>query len=127
MQLGYRAAVTHWIGVLAFGLLFVTGTPQARADDTVRIAVGVDPVYTPWWIAEEKGFYKKYGLKAEITQLSGGPDVGDATMAGEADIGSSGSATLMPRIVRGSLVVLATMATSPDALKLAALTSIKSH
>ena len=41
-------------------------------------------------------------------------------------MGSSGTATWMPRIVRGSIVVLATMATSPDALKMAALTGINS-
>jgi len=116
----------HWIGALALGLLLALPASKAGAQDTVRIAVGVDPVYTPWWIAEEKGFYKKYGITAQLTQLSGGPDVGDATMAGEADIGSSGSATMMPRIVRGGLLVLGTMATSPDALKMAALTEIKS-
>ena len=101
MQLGYRAAVTHCIGVLAFGLLFVTGTPQARGEDVVRVAVGVDPVYTPWWVAQEKGFYQKHGIKAEITQFSGGPALADATMAGDTDISSSGTATWMPRIVRG--------------------------
>jgi ABC-type nitrate/sulfonate/bicarbonate transport system substrate-binding protein len=126
MPTRYRFARTHWIGALALGLLLAVMAKEVRAEDTVRIAVGVDPVYTPWWIAEEKGFYNKYGIKAELTQLAGGPDVGDATMAGEADIGSSGSATMMPRIVRGSLLVLGTMATSPDALKMAALTDIKS-
>lgn len=124
----YRIAFTHWIVAIAIAAVLspTIGAQSVRADDTVRIAVGVDPVYTPWWIAEAKGFFTKYGVKAELTQLAGGPDVGDATMAGEADIGSSGSATLMPRIVRGSLVVLGTMATSPDALKMAALTSIAS-
>ena len=116
----------RWIIALAFVVTATFGIHSAHAEDTVRIAVGVDPVYTPWWIAQEKGFFTKYGVKAEITQLSGGPDVGDATMAGEADIGASGSATLMPRIVRGNLVVLGTMATSPDALKMAALSNITS-
>src|SRR5262245_9348450 len=125
MQSRSCSSVTKWIGAFAFGLL-LSIPPQSRAQETVRIAVGVDPVFTAWWIAEEKGFYKKYGVKAEITQFSGGPALGDATMAGEADIGSSGTATWMPRIVRGSMVVLATMATSPDAFKMAARTSIKS-
>lgn len=125
MQLGYRAAVTHWIGALAFGLLFVAGTPQARGEDVVRVAVGVDPVYTPWWVAQEKGFYQKHGIKAEITQFSGGPALADATMAGDTDISSSGTATWMPRIVRGSMVVLGTMATSTKAYGMAALSRIK--
>lgn len=110
----------------AFALLVILGAHGARAEDTVRIAVGVDPVYTPWWIAQQKGFFTKYGVKADITQFAGGPDACDATMAGEADISASGSATWMPRLVRGNLLVLADMATSPDALKMAALTSITS-
>ena len=47
-------------------------------------------------------------------------------MAGETDVGSAGTASWMPRIVRGGIVILGTMATSPDAFKMAARTSIKS-
>jgi NitT/TauT family transport system substrate-binding protein len=126
MQTRYRLAVTRGIGALALGVLLAAPMHAARAQETVRIGVGVDPVYTPWWIAEEKGFYKKYGIKADITQFSGGPALGDAVMADEADIGGSGTATWMPRIVRGSMVVLATQATSPDAYQMAARTGIKS-
>jgi NitT/TauT family transport system substrate-binding protein len=126
MQSECRLPFKHWITAVAFGLLVTTGAHEAAGQETVRIAVGVDPVFTAWWIAEEKGFYKAHGIKADITQFSGGPALADATMAGEADIGSSGTATWMPRIVRGSMVVLATMATSSDAFKMAALTSIKS-
>jgi NitT/TauT family transport system substrate-binding protein len=125
MQLGYRAAVTHCVGTLALGFLLVTGAPPARGEDVVKIAVGVDPVYTPWWVAQEKGFYKKHGIKADITQFSGGPALTDATMAGDTDISSSGTATWMPRIVRGSIVVLGTMATSTRNYGMAALSRIK--
>lgn len=114
------------VGLLAIALLCSTTVHNARAQEVVRIAVGVDPVFTPWWIADEKGYFSKYGVKAEITQFSGGPAAADATMDGEADIGSSGTATWMPRIVRGSMIVLATMAGSPDAFKMAALSEIKS-
>ena len=124
--LGFRSPLARWIGAIAFGLICTTAGQKTFAQETVRIAVGVDPVFTAWWIAEEKGFYKKHGIRAEITQFSGGPALADATMAGEADIGSSGTATWMPRIVRGSMVVLGTMATSPDAFKMAALTNIQS-
>jgi NitT/TauT family transport system substrate-binding protein len=126
MQSECRSFFKRSITAAAFGLLVTTGAHEAPAQEIVRIAVGVDPVFTAWWIAEEKGFYKAHGIKADITQFSGGPALADATMAGEADIGSSGTATWMPRIVRGSMVVLATMATSSDAFKMAALTGIKS-
>src|SRR5262249_61585574 len=90
MQSRSCASVTNWIVALTLCLLFsIFASPQLRAEETVRIGVGVDPVFTAWWIAEEKGFYKKYGIKAEITQFSGGPALADATMAGGVGIWSS--------------------------------------
>ena len=98
----------------------------AIAQDKIRVAVGVDPSYTTWWVAQDKGFFAKYNIKAELTQLSGGPDIADAVMAGELDFGASGTATWMPRFVRSdSLRILGTMATSTDNFKVAAITSIK--
>jgi len=83
-------------------------------------------VYVQWWVAHEKGFFKKYNLTSEIKQFTGGPDMADAVMAGEMDFGSSGTATLMPRIARGNLLVIATISTSPVSFKVAARTSIQS-
>jgi NitT/TauT family transport system substrate-binding protein len=100
---------------------------SAFAQDAVRIGVGVDPSYTSWWVAADKGFFAKRNLKVEITQFSGGPDLADATMAGEQDFGSAGTATWMPRFVRSdALRILCTMATSPNNFKMATLTSITS-
>jgi NitT/TauT family transport system substrate-binding protein len=128
MRTKCNSIARHIAVAFAVGLLSACLPVQSHAQQTqlVRIAVGVDPVFTPWWIAEEKGYFSKHGIKAEITQFSGGPAVADATMDGEMDIGSSGTATWIPRIARGSITVLATMATSPDAFKMAALSNIKS-
>jgi NitT/TauT family transport system substrate-binding protein len=96
------------------------------AQDTVRVGVGVDPVYTAWWIAKDKGFFAKHNINAEVRQFSGGPDLADATMAGEVDFGASGTATWMPRFVRSdALNILAIQCTSLHAYNVAALTSIK--
>jgi len=113
------------VGLIA-ALALLCLAPPVVAQDTVRIATGVDPVYTQWWVAEEKGFFKKYNLKADIKQFTGGPELSDAVMAGDADFASSGTATLMPRIARGNLAVIATISTSPNAFKVAARTSIQS-
>lgn len=111
--------------VLITGFLLSLGHP-ALALDTVRIGVGVDPSFTTWWVAKDKGFFKKYNIYAEITQFSGGPDLADATMAGEMDFGSSGTATWMPRFERSdALRIVGSMAASTANFKLASLTSIK--
>jgi NitT/TauT family transport system substrate-binding protein len=114
------------LSAIAIGLLLHAGG-RATADDAVRIGVGVDPSFTTWWVAKDRGFFKKHNIDAEITQFTGGPDLADATMAGEMDFGSSGTATWMPRFVRSdALLIVGTMATSTDNFKMAALTSIKS-
>lgn len=112
--------------VLAGAAALVSSTGIVRAQDTVRIGVGVDPSYTTWWVAKDRGFFDKYKINAEITQFSGGPDLADATMAGEQDFGTAGTATWMPRFVRSdALRILGTTATSTDNFKMAALTQIK--
>lgn len=114
------------VGLLVALTLALPGpAPTAlAAEDLVRIGTGVDPVYVQWWVAHDKGFFKKYNLRSEIKQFTGGPEMADAVMAGELDFGSSGTATLMPRIARGNLLVIATICTSPSAYKVAARTSI---
>ena len=108
--------------IIAAAVLWIASWNGAsHAQDVVRIGVGVDPSFTSWWVALDKGFFAKHNLKAEITQYSGGPDLADATMAGQQDFGSSGTATWMPRFVRSdSLRILCTMATSPNNFKMAA-------
>src|SRR5262249_62050174 len=102
MQSRSCASVTNWIVALTLCLLFsISASPQLRAEETVRIGVGVDPVFTAWWIAEEKGFYKKYGIKAEITQFSGGPALADATMAGRRDTLLGRAPRRGPGVARG--------------------------
>ena len=113
--------------ILALALVSLAMMPSpAAAQDVVRIATGVDPVYVQWWVAHEKGFFKKYNLNVENRQFTGGPDAADAVMAGEGDFTSSGTATLMPRIARGNLLVISTISTSSSAFKVAARTTINS-
>lgn len=113
------------LGLAAALILGLSGR-TALAQDVVRVAVGVDPVFTPWWVAQKEGFFKRHKIKADISQFSGGPDLADAVLAGNADFGSSGTATWVPRLVRGNLLVLATMAKGVDNFKIAAQTSITS-
>lgn len=120
-----RSLIVALLLTPALLLAGMTANPTL-AQDTVRIGTGVDPVYVQWWVAHDKGLFKKHGLNSEIKQFTGGPEMADAVMAGELDFGSSGTATLMPRIARGNLLVIATICTSPSAYKVAARTSIAS-
>ena len=85
------------IGAVLLGL---TASGPSAAQDKIRIGVGVDPSYTTWWVAQDKGFFAKYKINAELTQFPSGAEIADGVMAGELDFGASGTATWMPRFVR---------------------------
>ncbi len=125
-----KSSLQFFRSVLSIGAaigLMTLGAGGAVAQDKIKVGVGVDPSYTTWWVALDKGYFAKYGINAELVQMQGGPDIADGVMAGELDFGASGTATWMPRFVRSdNLRILGTMATSTDNFKVAARTSIKS-
>jgi NitT/TauT family transport system substrate-binding protein len=127
MKTQHRKAALNWIYCLMAALvLSLTAHDPASAQDKIRVGVGVDPSYTTWWVAQDKGFFAKYGITAELTQFPSGAEIADGVMAGELDFGASGTATWMPRFVRSdNLRLVATQATSTDNFKMAALTSLK--
>src|SRR5262245_60337446 len=68
--------------------LVIAGASGAGAQTTVRIGLAV-PTYGPYapvYAAEELGFYKENGIKAEITAYRGGAAGQEALAAGAADI-----------------------------------------
>jgi ABC-type nitrate/sulfonate/bicarbonate transport system substrate-binding protein len=61
---------------------------SANAQTTVKIGLAVPNfgAFAPVYAAEELGYYKEYGLTAEITAYRGGPAAQEALAAGAADI-----------------------------------------
>jgi NitT/TauT family transport system substrate-binding protein len=71
----------------AIGVLLACLT-SANAQTTVKIGLAVPNfgAFAPVYAAEELGYYKEYGLTAEITAYRGGPAAQEALAAGAADI-----------------------------------------
>ena len=67
---------------------FVACLTSANAQTTVKIGLAVPNfgAFAPVYAAEELGYYKEYGLTAEITAYRGGPAAQEALAAGAADI-----------------------------------------
>ncbi|HEX6360633.1 ABC transporter substrate-binding protein [Actinophytocola sp.] len=59
----------------------------------VRIATGVDPSFTPVYVAAEKGFFDKHGVTVEYITTEGGPTMTQAVIAGEAQMATQSDAT----------------------------------
>lgn len=77
---------------LIAGWLFLASalSAPAAADAMVKVRIGLAvpnaATYTPFYVAEDLGYYKEYGIDAEITAYRGGGAMQQALAAGEADM-----------------------------------------
>ena len=79
------------LGVAAIALLCAGTATPVRADDmpTVKLMVGgIDKqIYLPYQLAENLGFYKKYGVNVELsTEQDGGVGAEDAVISGQVEM-----------------------------------------
>jgi NitT/TauT family transport system substrate-binding protein len=113
-----------------FGALLLSPLAGAHAEKvTVTLGAVSDPVYSPYFIALSKGYYKEQDIELEITNASGGVAI-PALISGSAQFSTS-SGSAISAIVRGAaLKVVMTLsesvpwklwATSPDIKTLADL------
>ena len=89
------------------------GPPSASGQDTVRIGLSVrNVVLMPFYFAQDKGFFEKEGLKAEIIQIRSNLQVA-GVVAGELDF-MSGVGTAIDAIRKGlPLKVVAVLYKAP--------------
>ncbi|MCK9916382.1 NrtA/SsuA/CpmA family ABC transporter substrate-binding protein [Microbacteriaceae bacterium K1510] len=110
-----RRAIT---GALALGAALLAGAAQAA--DTVRIAVGVDSGYVPFFVATQQGYFKDAGLDVQYLTFSQGGDALDGVIAGQADITAAAEPTTMIRIGRADVRPLFIISGSGTYIKLVA-------
>ena len=73
----------------------------------MRIAwAGSTPSNTPIWVADQKGFFKKNGLNAEVISISASTIVIQALLTGEVDFIIAPSATLVTSKMAGADTVM---------------------
>lgn len=127
-----RAALLVALGVLAVPMLLAAcggddgGGGEGVSSEPVRVYVGVDTAYAPFWVAQSEGLFEEEGLNVELVQFPQGGDGADALIAGEIDLGGSGDATILQRQPRGPLKALAVLQQSGDYLKLVVREEISS-
>jgi len=96
--------------VLLCALLILGLTPPlqtARAQERMRIAwAGATPSNTPIWVADQKGFFKKNGLQAEVINISASTIVIQALLTGDLDLIIAPSATLVTSRLAGADTVM---------------------
>lgn len=87
-----RASALKLLGAAAAAALIMGGAGVATAAEavpTVRLMVGgIDKqIYLPYQLAQNLGFYKKYGVNVELsTEQNGGVGAEDAMISGQVDM-----------------------------------------
>ncbi|WP_055611361.1 ABC transporter substrate-binding protein [Streptomyces phaeochromogenes] len=72
---------------------------KAAGKPTVRVALGVDASYAPFYLAEEQGLFEKAGLNVELVKTEGGPAATEAVTAGTAQIAANADSTALSLMV----------------------------
>lgn len=86
--------------------LLVVAAAKATDDSSVTIAVGVDPAFTPFFVADAQGMFSKYGLKVQIQQHANGGVAADALVARTVDVAGVPDFNLLIRAPRVPLKAL---------------------
>ncbi|MGW6907458.1 ABC transporter substrate-binding protein [Streptomyces sp. NPDC054940] len=101
---GKRAAMTAACAALALTTACTAGSTDstgvsAAGMPTVRVALGVDASYAPFYLAVERGLFAKAGVNVELVKTEGGPAAAEAVSAGTAQISANADSTALPLMV----------------------------
>jgi NitT/TauT family transport system substrate-binding protein len=119
----HRRAVIIALVILAFAAAAVMKGRMNKTAPTrdITIAVSVEPLSTPVYVAREKGFFRDEGLRVALQPYSAGVDALNATVAGRADFGTVADVPLMFAGLKGQKVfIIATIGSSSDHVKIVA-------
>ena len=95
------------LALMVFHYRLLSFVKPASAQERMRIAwAGSTPSNTPIWVADQKGFFKKNGLNAEVISISASTIVIQALLTGEVDFIIAPSATLVTSKLAGADTVM---------------------
>jgi NitT/TauT family transport system substrate-binding protein len=83
-----------------------TAEPAASTGGPITLAVGVDPVVTPIFVADAQGLFEKEGLDVQVRQFANAGEAADALVAGAVDVAGVPDYNLLARAPRADLSAL---------------------
>src|SRR5512141_2265915 len=93
---------------LAFALIaaLMQGACRSQVDSEsspqdIRLAVAVQPLSAPIYVAYEEGFFRRHGLNVRLLPVATGREALDAVLAGDADYATAAETPLAEAIHRG--------------------------
>lgn len=99
------------LSLAAFFLLcpiFISYTVAQTLTPKVRVAYSsASAVFLPYWVAVERGLYKRHGVDAELIYVAGGSKSIQALIAGEVQFAGIGTGSIEANIQGGGTVYVA--------------------
>lgn len=119
-----NTSLKRWLLV---GLSSAIFQVPAVAQETTRVAVGVDPAYSPFFLAQQEDLFTKAGVSGvEVVQYAQGGEALDGIVAGQNQMGAATEASVLNRGTRGDIRALAVFSQSPKFIKLVVKNGIDS-
>ncbi|MFV2103505.1 ABC transporter substrate-binding protein [Micromonospora sp. LOL_024] len=97
---------------------------DAATSAAVNFGVGVDPAYSPIYLADQDNLFDQAGLNVTVTQYQEGTGGLDAILAKQGQVTASTESSLLNRATRGDIKGLAVFSQSPSFIKLVARSGI---
>lgn len=107
-------------GMAATAGATLLGAGPSAAALPITFAAGVDPAYTPAFLASHRNLFAGSGLDFQVQTFSQGGDAVDAVATGMATFSGAGEQTTMIRMARAEMRALAIWASTGDYIKLTA-------
>ena len=104
-------------GFACAALLAVTG-PAAADAPPIRFAVGIDPAFTPMFLAKHEKMFEEAGLNVQLQQFTQSNEGLDSINAGLIDLVGAAEPGTLTRITRGDIRPLAIYEQSGKYIKL---------
>jgi ABC-type nitrate/sulfonate/bicarbonate transport system substrate-binding protein len=84
MREGWGSLGRHLVVVLLVAIVLLAAAANAaRADDKIRLSIGIDPSMAIYLVAKEAGIFNKHGIDAEIIKAESGGAALEMTVAGQ--------------------------------------------
>lgn len=125
-----RAAVAALLVTAAVAACAENQTPTesggggATPSAAVNFGVGVDPAYSPIYLADQEKLFQANGLNVTVTQYQEGTGGLDAILAKQGQVTASTESSLLNRATRGDIKGLAVFSQSPSFIKLVARSGV---
>lgn len=96
------------LGFVTVTVFLLFSPPTLPAVDKIRIGVAAfSPTNSAVWVAEERGFFTKHGIEAEVIYIGGGAARGvNALLAGDIQFATAGGGAVINSSLRGADVVM---------------------